>query len=431
MDLGTQANEANAEVFMNACTIWAFALLARADQGSGWLPRAVLTGAALALASLYKPITVVSAALLALVHVALPPAGVQARRRALAQAAVMAGVGVLTWAALCAFYAAAGRFADFYGTVFAYNRFYAGSVLGNIRLGLTRTTLLPACVYPFVGLAGAGVLGLLADLGRRPRAWVLWVALLVSGHLETCLPGKFWPHYYQLWFPPLVVGAGWGVVALGRALVRLLRFVGRIGNPSGRIANPSYEKKWHGRLAPLPGALCLAYVVCFAGPRFPLSADEWSVRKYGPASLQVRDVARVIETRLLEPGESFYQFGPHSELYFLTGRRPPSGIIFYLAWMFDGPLGQTFSDRQFRQVTENRPELLVVHRPLMALAPPHAHRVLTNYEPIEGYLDEPLRAEYSLWALRGGALAGRLRKAGVDPAVTRRPTQGPPPRPNT
>jgi hypothetical protein len=408
MDLGTQADEANAEVFMNACTIWAFALLVRADQGPRWLGRAVLTGAALALASLYKPITVVSAALLALVHVALPPAGAQARRRACAQAAVMAGVGVLTWAALCAFYAAAGRVADFNGSVFAYSRFYAGSLLGNIRLGLTRATLLPACVYPFVGLAGAGVLGLLADLSRRPRAWALWSALLVSGHLETCLPGKFWPHYYQLWFPPLVVGAGWGVVALGRALGR-----------------------WHGRLAPLPGALCLAYVVWFAAPRFPLSADEWSVRKYGPACLQVRDVARVIETRLLEPGESFYQFGPHSELYFLTGRRPPSGMVTYMAWMFDGPLGQTFSDRQFRQVSENRPELLVVHRPLMALAPPHVHRVLANYEPVEGYLDEPLRAEYSLWALRGGALAGRLRKAGVDPAVTRRPAQGPLPRPST
>ena len=46
--------------------------------------------------------------------------------------------------------------------------------------------------------------------GLRPppqRVWLLWLALALGTHLAIALPGRFAPHYYQLWMPVLVLGA--------------------------------------------------------------------------------------------------------------------------------------------------------------------------------------------------------------------------------
>jgi len=67
-DVWLQANQPNAEVFINACVVWAFALLVRAG-GRPRLWRALAIGGLFALASLYKPIAIAPAALLGLAHV--------------------------------------------------------------------------------------------------------------------------------------------------------------------------------------------------------------------------------------------------------------------------------------------------------------------------------------------------------------------------
>src|SRR3989449_573322 len=89
-DLWLQANQPNAEVFINACVVWAFALLVRTTGPS--VPRMLVVGALFALGSLYKPVIVAPAALLAVTHLAAPPAG-HTRRRALGDVGMIAAGG--------------------------------------------------------------------------------------------------------------------------------------------------------------------------------------------------------------------------------------------------------------------------------------------------------------------------------------------------
>jgi hypothetical protein len=120
----------------------------------------------------------------------------------------------------------------------------------------------------------------------------------------------------------------------------------------------------------------------------------------------------LLDTQLLAPGETFYQLGPHSELYFFTGRRPPSGMIAWMPWMFHGPLSERFADRQLRQVHARKTELLILWRPMLLQMPPAFARILEGYEPAEEVLPEPLRVEYALWVLRDSACARRLLREG-------------------
>jgi hypothetical protein len=84
----------------------------------------VLVGGLFALASLYKPVAVAPAILLAAGHVIVPPAGCS-RRRAGVDVFVIGGVGAVAWVATLGYFAAVGHFADFYQAVFAYNHFYS------------------------------------------------------------------------------------------------------------------------------------------------------------------------------------------------------------------------------------------------------------------------------------------------------------------
>ena len=69
------------------------------------------------------------------------------------------------------------------------------------------------------------------------------------------------------------------------------------------------------------------------------------------------------------------------------------------------------ANRNDRRDRAARPELVVVYRPMLALAPAHVRRVLAPYRPIDDRVPEPLRPEFSLWVLRDGRLAGRLGRA--------------------
>src|SRR2546422_5463525 len=89
-DLWLQANQPNTEVFINACVVWAFALLLRTTRPS--LLRMVMVGALFAWGSLYKPVIVAPAALLAGAHLAAPPWG-HTRRRALGDVGMIAAGG--------------------------------------------------------------------------------------------------------------------------------------------------------------------------------------------------------------------------------------------------------------------------------------------------------------------------------------------------
>ena len=341
MDL--QANQPNTEVFITAATAWALALLLPPPTGAGRWPRAALSGVLFALASLYKPVAAAVAALTCVAHVVFSPAGT-ARRRALAHAAIGAGVAGGVWGALILYFAATGRLEDFVQAVFTFNRWYGGDIPSNLAAGLAPTRLVPPFAPGLGALAALGVLGVAG--AETPMRRMVVVAWLAGTYVAVASPGQWYPHYYQLWLAPLAVAAGLGVDAI---------------------------RRWRPHLATPIGAAALAWLLALVLPEFAIPPDGWSRLKYGEAFVTTDRVGALIDRALL-PTETFYVWANAPGMYFVAGKRPPTGVI-YVRPLVEGPLAARLSARVLGQLTRARPDLVLVASAALSAGPAN-HPVL-------------------------------------------------------
>jgi hypothetical protein len=357
-DLAIEGNQPNTEVFLNAFLTSGFAILMRAENRNLGLRAALLTGLLFAIASLYKHVAVVEAALLALAYFAWPAAG--SRKKALANVVVITVIGVLAWGLVFSYFAAQGRGEAFTEAVFTYNAYYSGSIWQNMSHLATWPRIsadVLAAMLPLAILSlGGTILGLI--FGPR-RPWIFLLTFAIATHIAVLLPGRFFPHYYQLWLPPLAIGGGWSVSFLKR------------------ILPASFS-----RLAYIVAGATCGILLMLELPYYSLSAEIWSVKKYGKIFLETERVARQID-HLLPPGATFYEWGNESGFYFSSGRRPSSGV-FLAEPMLAGPLAAKLSRRLIDDLEQAKPDLIVVDG-LTLTQTAHGHPVLNwfeeNYRP--------------------------------------------------
>ena len=375
-DQALQANQPNIEVFLNASLVWIFVLLATRRA------RPVLVGVLSAAASLYKLVVIPTLVLWQLVHVIRCAA--EARRSVLREVALSTGTFFAVWMAVVGYFAATGRAELFRQAVFTYNESFAGSLLANLLTGLTPDRLFPRvlwCAAPLAVLAAIGFAWLMRS--GRWRCGVLWLAYTGGTVVSVALPGRFWPHYYQLWLPVLAIGAGIGVHALAQ------------------LSAPIRARTL--------GVAALAGVLAFELPYYGQSAAGWSRAKYGDVFVDAKRVAAEIDT-VLAPGETFYEWGDETGFYYYTRRRPPSGIFYVYPVIVAAPLRPVLEERVLRDLEKTRPELLVVNTtylyPGMQLLPLGAW-LGANYSRWD---DAPTRGYFQFFVRNGGALDGRVRR---------------------
>jgi hypothetical protein len=211
-------------------------------------------------------------------------------------------------------------------------------------------------------------------------AWILIVPAAVAA------PGKFYPHYYQLWLPPLCIAAGWSLAAIG-----------------ARTRAPNAVTSAAG------GAVALALGLA-VGPAYALSAADWSDTKYGDVFLRSRDVAQEVR-EMIGPGETFFQWGNEPEIYLYARRSPPTGVL-WAQHMQTGPLRISLRTRALGQLAVADPQLVVFSRD----QPPPTGALGAWLE--ERYEPHPTRVKqqkgFSFWVRRGGTLQRRLRAQSRD-----------------
>ena len=389
-DLTLQANQPNTEVFLNACLIWAFALLAGMHGGRGDRARVTAVALLLALATLYKPVVAVCGVFLVAAHLALPPGGATGRRRAVADAALIVAICGAAWLSLVGYFAMTHRLADFTGAVFAYNGFYADNLIWNLFQGLEPSNLLPGAMGSLLPLVTASLLGLtLVRWGRVPRRTGLLLALAASVLVAIAAPGKFYAHYYQLWLPVLAVGAAWALAALDR-----------VAGGGTRVLHAG-------------GVLLLGVLAMVQLPSYSLPAEGWAQTKYGAIVVDTERTGRVID-RLLRPDETFYHWGSEAGLYLYSGHRPPTGVLF-IEPLLEGPSAAALTRRVLADLAREAPELVVVRsQPGATSLPAHpvVRWILSRYRPLPEAL-QPY--QFLLLARSGGALERRLNRRAPGP----------------
>ena len=387
-DLALQANQPNTEVFINACLIWAFAILVHNDDKTLRPHKCLLVGGLLALAVLYKQIAVAPAIVLVLAHWALPADAAPDRHRAFRQVALMAAGGIGLGLVVVLYFAVMGRFVDFWEHVVLFSLYWPASQGAGVASSLESHNLFSPAMYAVVPLAVVAALGFFLGVWRKPtRAGVLLVAYAFSVQVAIALPGTFFPHYYQLWLPVLAVGAAWTLARIRALMGEMIPY-----------------------LLPASSTVLLGILILAQVPSYRLDAEEWPIKKYGTYGNIFIDSKRAGERigELLEPGETIWEWGKETGLYFYSKRRPAAGVTF-LEPLWGGPQVAELERKVLAQLESQPPELFVVH-PLYAA--PADHPIIewfsSRYDPLPS---DDATTPFELFVLRGGALADRLRRA--------------------
>lgn len=382
-DLSLQANQPNTEVFINACIIWAFVLMLKTNYSQPWLWRYLSIGALLAIASLYKMVVISIAVALCVVHLAFPPGDRSDRKIAFKQIVVVVAVGAAAWGLVFVYFMIFGHIIDFYEIVFVFNRYYAKNILKNLIRGL----------YIFKGLTTFMVLAtyitciwaiFVKTKGKR-RPWLLLLGDIIGSHIAVSLPGRWYPHYFQYWLPVFSITIAWTI------------------EEWGHLAN-SYSKMVKGSA----GFMILLFLVLQVFPSYRFSALEWSLQKYGEVYVESKEMGEKIRN-LLKPGETFYEWGHETGLYYYSRQSPPSGVIF--CWhLYGWPYGSNLSNRVVKDLEKAQPELFLIRENEMFSELISPNPVLIWFS--KRYRPFSLYRSFILFALRGGQLESRICKDG-------------------
>ena len=395
-DLAIHGNQPNTELCLNALSSLALAVLMRGTSVS----RSWLAGLLLAVASLYKPVVLAIAPLWA-AAVLMEGRGRGRPRDALHHVAALGTPSVLVWIATLAYFALDERLGIFLTTVVEFNRDYAGSLIGNLAGLVSPSRLWPADLRKQVPLLVLSLAGVVLGLARGRRVPPLWVAYAAGSLAMVALPGHWWPHYYQVYLPPLVLGSVFGLAQ-----------VQQLSAPWGPRA----------RVALLLATVALGLRAHVRDLR--LDGDAASRQKHDAIFITVRNTAGRVAA-LLEPGETVHMHGIDPGIYFHARQRPIAQAL----WInhLVGPLRAPLRATLRRQLREVRPDVIVqdVRYRLDWLPPGVALWIEQEYVRVPA---APEMGPFQLLVRRDSAARARAfppaAAAPAGPAVERGPGRG-------
>lgn len=342
-DLLLEANQPNVEVFMNAFLVWAFVLVLQPPE-RGSARRYAVAGALFFLASFYKPVVAAVAVAIVLASTLVATGGRVARWRSFGPfgyAAIAGGVVTLGWALVLGYFWAVGRLAPFYEAVVSYNRDYAGSIGANVMASLMPTVDALRPLLPYVPLVLAIGATLVASLFRRTKLqpWqaVPLLAYLAGSWIAVALPGRLYPHYFQLLLPAVAIGAA----ALLASVPERHTFL------------------W----ASLLGCVLFGPLAARTYQAF-IPVSEIPIAKYGRYGYDCLETQRMSDwiNGNFGAGAVVYHWGPDPGVYFYAQRPSPVGMVYNMPLTDGTERAVRYSNRVLEQLRDRSPDLVVARR---------------------------------------------------------------------
>jgi len=311
-DPGTAGEGCNREIYMNTLILaaWYFALRG-GDRAGAWL---FASGVALALASMVKTIVAVHWLFLAVWIFAAAWSSADANRRVrsvLLSLMWFAAGPLVLWFAAFAYFAVTGRWSEFIDAVFLFNLSYSGS---SESFFLRFVCFFAPHGHPFkfdsalplwIGGIGATVWLIVDAIIKRSSSTFAILLLVVGSYVAICLPARFWPHYYYLLIPALVIAVS---LAVGQLTAQIYDSA-TLSRTASRIASAVL-------LAVFPIALFVTeYREYLSEPPFGITVTRYNSRDFWGRA-QGENVRRVTD-----PDDEIFVFGNDAEIYYYSQRR--------------------------------------------------------------------------------------------------------------
>jgi len=386
-DISLQLHDANTEIFMNACVIWAFVLFLNPGNRPFSVSRTALIGALFAWASLYKQVIIFIPLLLSIGHIGLPPTGTS-RQQAAVQIAIIGTIGAISWSLVFAYMTYTGRFQVFFDTIMTHAMAYAGSPSGNVAGAVSSGNLFEGVhrfmvVIPLVLLASIGIAwGLIKE---KSRIWVMITLYAVGAFISIAIPGKFFRHYFQLGIPPLVVAGGWATVIFSRNRIPF------------RALMPHFA-----------AAFVLLFIVGNQISYYTSDPETELKDSYAELYLITQKLGSRLSS-IIKKDETMFQWGAETGLYFFSQRRPPASIH---CWShFYQTFGEAFTHQTMNKLKASPPDLIILAKYFLKAQPDHEIQkwIYSNYEILDATTEEEEKY-FVLMALQGSDLGSGLKE---------------------
>jgi len=275
------------------------------------------------------------------------------------------------WLSFFLYYYIQGNFLDMWMSLFAMNLTYNTAWTHTLTEAFSwQNIILVSCVCaPQIYFLRNSF----AEKREIKQLSLLSLAFTAGSFVMLALPGKWWPHYYQLMIWPSFFSFS-------------LAFSQFWKNAPGGLGNL--------KIGIIFSALVLSSMNLLNYTR--LSPEEISIKKYkGPWFIETKKVAMQIKG-LFQGDEWFFVWGQDPGLYVYTKIWPQTRMNTYFPFVFGGI--QEYAYRKFfEEVSKHPPEMVIFPRPQIGMIAPNISDpilqwICANYFPIssgsnyEGYL---------------------------------------------
>ncbi len=329
-DPGTGGEGCNREIYMNTLILLGWYLA----TASARRYRLALLGAGVSLAVASAIKTVVAVHWIALV-VWVVFFSVRHRKpgERLKNLMLLAVGPLVLWIGSLVYFTVTDRFTEFVDAVFLFNLSYSDTDAGLLMRFVAffspqRHPFIFASALPLWLFGGASMVWLClrvcrAGSARRASATTaptssssdepnqgsqaaLVALLVIASFIAVCLPGRFWPHYYYLMIPPLVLA-----VSL------------TVGHMADWLGRRSQSEKPRGRIV----AYALAFAVIGGASAWTQYRNYLSqpplgitIKRYNSRDFWGRAHGRNIK-RITEPGDTIFVYSNDASIYYYAERR--------------------------------------------------------------------------------------------------------------
>ena len=284
---------------------------------------------------------------------------------------VVATCAVL-WSCVVFYFYFVGRINDFWLATVIHAASYPGNLWKSVlKPFFYPEYLLPNYLWALAPLFLISFWSLYKGLKEKFMFAIILSMWVISTQIMIASPGRFFPHYYQLWIPILAVLVPYSL-HLQSQMPSLKRFI------------------------PIQVVALVLILTLRILPQFQLTPEEWSVKKYGSWYKDTLVVANYLNKELGSGDTStFYEWGSETGLYYYTKKSPPSGVLF-VAHLDSQVVGKYLTERSLDQIKTKKPDLFVINQhEAYRISNPILDWIKDNYCPAEAGI--PGTESYRIW----------------------------------
>jgi hypothetical protein len=321
---------------INALKLLGICILLYQTKSAGWqrLIMLMFAGIAIGLSSACKTITIVTFLVLALLLLNSPAEQkVSLRDRLVGLSSFALGAGSV-WAFIFLINFANGSFHEFWDAVFIYNKAYSPPIWQSLAVYFSDISRIFPPFFkweaPFMVLVFVFTGTLVLSINRFQKSILL--LLLLAACIETAMPGKFFPHYYQIQVPFIVIAAAWVIYELAQAIFH----------------------KWAPyALAVFTAAVCLPLVL-YNIQFFKTFPDDISINKYGDTFISAKLEGEYMKDNF-RAGMTIYQWGDATGLYYYSKMDTDIPYFYFYPFLFGKSEDKARRAARFIEIIDKRP----------------------------------------------------------------------------